>query len=152
MDEKKKSVIESYRKELAEIHPNLPAYFYATTGYIVPCAAGFGGEELVQKYMLEPVEPNGKVEPEILDELVRIWVQEGWFGLVTHPTLAFLILRRKLSDPNSKLFQLLNKTVNHGAQQTEKTKEAEQVFQNILDVEVTTEQKSEAKTRNRRKA
>jgi hypothetical protein len=153
MEDGKKSVIESYRKELAEIHPALPAYFYATNGHIVPWNRTRSGEEHINQFLLEPLDPNGEIDEEVLDELMRIWIAESWFGLAAHPPLGFMLLRRHLKDPNSKLSQLLYKEgvpkeVSH---QKEKGKEAEEVLKNILDVQAISESKTETKTRNKRK-
>jgi hypothetical protein len=101
--------VERYRKELEQIHPDLPAYFYATDGYIMPWPKGPSGERLIEQYMLVHLDPNGKVDDEVLDELIRIWLSENWYGLANHPQIAFMLLRRHLEDPNSKLSKLLGK-------------------------------------------
>jgi len=151
MEDKKRSIIESYRKELEEIHPSLPAYFYATSGYIIPWPKN--DEEIVNRFLLERVDPNGEVDYEVLDELIRIWAQESWFGLAVHPPIAFMLLKRQLKDPNSKLSQLLYKggIPNEVAQEKEKMETTEGVLANILDVQPISENKTETKTRSRRK-
>jgi len=153
MEDQKKSIIESYRKELADIHPSLPAYFYATTGYIIPWNRTPSGEELINRFLLERVDPNGEIDDEVLDELVRIWVSESWFGLAVHPPLAFMLLKRHLKDPNSKLSKLLYKDGFPGevAEQNEGAQSAEEVIQNLVNVPQEGENKTETKTRARRK-
>jgi len=153
MEEKKKSVIESYRKELADIHPSLPAYFYATTGYIIPWNRTPSGEELINRFLLERVDPNGEIDDEVLDELVRIWITDSWFGLAVHPPLAFMLLKRHLQDPNSKLSKLLYKDgfPNSVSEQAEQKPKAEDFLQNMIEVQVASESKTETKTRSKRK-
>jgi len=153
MEEKKKSVIESYRKELADIHPSLPAYFYATTGYIIPWNRTPSGEELINRFLLERVDPNGEIDDEVLDELVRIWITDSWFGLAVHPPLAFMLLKRHLQDPNSKLSKLLYKDgfPNSVSEQAEQKPKAEDYLQNMIEVQVASESKTETKTRSKRK-
>jgi len=151
MEDKKKSIIESYRKELAEIHPALPAYFYATSGYIMPWPKN--DEDLVNRFLLERVDPNSEVDDAVLDELIRIWVQDSWFGLAVHPPLAFMLLKRHLKDPNSKLSKLLYKDgfPNGMTEQNEKAQSAEEVIKNLVNTRVESENKTETKTRSRRK-
>jgi hypothetical protein len=153
MEDQKKSIIESYRKELADIHPSLPAYFYANAGYIIPWNRTPSGEELIKRFLLERVEPNGEIEDEVLDELIRIWASESWFGLAVHPPLAFMLLRRHLQDPNSKLAKLLYKDgfPSKIAEQKEKVQSAEEVIQNLVKALSESENKTETKTRGRRK-
>jgi len=153
MEDQKKSIIDTYRKELAEIHPALPAYFYATSGYIIPWNRTPSGEQLINQFLLERIDPNGEVDDEVLDELVRIWISESWFGLAVHPPLAFMLLRKHLKDPNSKLSQLLYKDgfPSEVLQQKEEKKEAEDILKNVLDVQALSENKTETKTRSRRK-
>jgi len=153
MEDQKKSIIDTYRKELAEIHPALPAYFYATSGYIIPWNRTPSGEQLINQFLLERIDPNGEVDEEVLDELVRIWISESWFGLAVHPPLAFMLLRKHLKDPNSKLSQLLYKDgfPSEVLQQKEEKKEAEDILKNVLDVQALSENKTETKTRSRRK-
>ena len=151
MEDGKKSVIESYRKELAEIHPALPAYFYATSGYIIPWPKN--DEDLVNRFLLERVDPEGQVDDEVLDELIRIWMEESWFGLAVHPPLAFMLLKRKLKDPNSKLSQLLYKDgfLGEVSEQNEKAQSAEEVIQSLVNMQPESRNKTETKTRSRRK-
>ncbi len=153
MEDQKKSIIDTYRKELAEIHPALPAYFYATSGYIIPWNRTPSGEQLINQFLLERIDPNGEVDDEVLDELVRIWISESWFGLAVHPPLAFMLLRKHLKDPNSKLSQLLYKDgfPSEVLRQKEEKKEAEDILKNVLDVQALSENKTETKTRSRRK-
>jgi hypothetical protein len=153
MEDQKKSIIESYRKELSAIHPSLPAYFYATTGYIIPWNRTPSGEELINRFLLERVDPNGEIDDEVLDELVRIWVSESWYGLAVHPPLAFMLLKRQLKDPNSKLSRLLYKDgfPSEIARQNENTQSAEEVLQNIVNMQAESGDKKETKSRGRRK-
>jgi hypothetical protein len=153
MEDRKKSIIESYRKELSAIHPSLPAYFYATTGYIIPWNRTPSGEELITRFLLERVDPNGEIDDEVLDELVRIWVSESWYGLAVHPPLAFMLLKRHLKDPNSKLSRLLYKDgfASEIARQNENTQSAEEVLQNIVNMQAESGDKKETKSRGRRK-
>ena len=153
MEDQKKSIIESYRKELSDIHPSLPAYFYATTGYIIPWNRTPSGEELINRFLLERVDPNGEIDDEVLDELVRIWVSESWYGLAVHPPLAFMLLKRYLKDPKSKLSKLLYKDAipDNVTEQTDKKTEAEEYLQSLIGAQAVSENKTETKTRGRRK-
>jgi hypothetical protein len=96
---------------------------------------------------------NGEIEDEVLDELIRIWVSESWFGLAVHPPLAFMLLRRHLQDPNSKLAKLLYKDgfPSEIVEQKEKVQSAEEVIQNLVKALSEGENKTETKTRGRRK-
>jgi hypothetical protein len=146
MNEKKRSLIESYKKELADIHPALPAYFYATNGYIVPWNRKRSGEKQINQFLLEPVEPNGEVDEAVLDELIRIWAEESWFGLAVHPPLAFLLLRRKLENPSSKLRQLLYKD---GV--SKEVAEQSQNASNAVELQKDNTVETETKKRNKRR-
>jgi hypothetical protein len=153
MEDQKKSLIESYRKELADIHPSLPAYFYANTGYIIPWNRTPSGEELINRFFLERVDPNGEIDDEVLDELIRIWASESWFGLAVHPPLAFMLLRRHLQDPNSKLAKLLYKDgfPSEMVEKKEKAQNVGEVIQNLVIEPLEGENKTETKPRGRRK-
>jgi len=151
MEDRKTNIIEAYRKELSEIHPALPAYFCATTGYIIPWPKN--NEDLVKRYLLERVDPKGEVDDEVLDELVRIWASESWFGLAVHPPLAFLLLKRHLTDPSSKLSKLLYKdgVSIKPFEEVSKGAASSDFLQNIVSVEVVSESQTETKKQSRRK-
>jgi hypothetical protein len=153
MEDKKKSVIESYRKELEEIHPSLPAYFYATTGYIMPWNSQRNVDDRIHQFLLEPIDPNGEIDEAVLDELIRMWVQESWFGLAVHPPLAFMLLRRHLKDPKSKLSQLLYKDglPKEVVKQGDSVPKGEEVVLNFVEMQFEKEEKAATKTRSRRK-
>jgi hypothetical protein len=102
---------------------------------------------------LERVDPNGEIDDEVLDELVRIWVSESWYGLAVHPPLAFMLLKRHLKDPKSKLSKLLYKDAipDNVTEQTDKKTEAEEYLQSLIGAQAVSENKTETKTRGRRK-
>jgi len=153
MEDRKRSVLETYRKELEDIHPSLPAYFYATTGYIIPWNSRRSGEERINQFLLEPIDPNGEIDEPVLDELIRIWAQESWFGLAVHPPLAFTLLRRHLQDPKSKLSQLLYKDgfPKQVVEQKDIIKNGVEAVIDFISVQPEKEDKAETKTRSRRK-
>jgi hypothetical protein len=104
------SLLEGFRKLLAEVHPRLPAYFYGGSGVLAPLPVNKEGEDKMAELGLTRLVPDGHIDRDVLLSLHEIFAcahDELWWPYF--PQRAVQILRKSLANKNSKLSQTLAK-------------------------------------------
>jgi hypothetical protein len=104
------SLLEGFRKLLAEVHPRLPAYFYGGSGVLAPLPVNKEGEDKMAELGLTRLVPDGHIDRDVLLALHEIFAcayDELWWPYF--PQRAVQTLRKSLANKNSKLSQTLAK-------------------------------------------
>ena len=104
------SLLEAFRKSLAEVHPRLPAYFYGGSGILAPLPVDKEGEAKMAELGLTRLMPDGHIDMDVLLALHEAFAcdYDGlWWPYF--PQRAVQILRKSLANKNSKLSQALAK-------------------------------------------
>jgi len=104
------SLLEAFRKLLAEVHPRLPAYFYGGNGILAPLPLDKEGEAKMAELGLTRLVPDGHIDMDVLLALHEAFAcdYDGlWWPYF--PQRAVQILRKSLANKNSKLSQELAK-------------------------------------------
>ncbi len=103
-------LIEAFAKKMWELHPKLPAYFCARSGYIVPIASGEDADQKMAELGLVRLDPDGHIDTDVLWAIYELMAEKDddlWRS--SYPQITFSILRKALRDPNSKLSQAIAK-------------------------------------------
>jgi hypothetical protein len=104
------SLLEAFRKSLAEVHPRLPAYFYGGSGVLAPLPINKEGEDKMAELGLTRLVQDGHIDRDVLLSLHEIFAcahDELWWPYF--PQRAVQTLRKSLANKNSKLSQTLAK-------------------------------------------
>jgi len=104
------SLLEGFRKLLAEVHPRRPAYFYGGSGVLAPLPVNKEGEDKMAELGLTRLVPDGHIDRDVLLSLHEIFAcahDELWWPYF--PQRAVQTLRKSLANKNSKLSQTLAK-------------------------------------------
>jgi len=109
------SLLEGFRKLLAEVHPCLPAYFYGGDGILAPLPTNKEGEDKMAELGLTRLVPDEHIDRDVLLAIHEIFAyayEDFWWPY--HPQRAVQLLRRALRDRNTKLNQTLVKAYGQG--------------------------------------
>ena len=104
------SLLEGFRKLLAEVHPRLPAYFYGGSGVLAPLPVNKEGEDKMAELGLTRLVPDGHIDMDVLLALHEVFALDYdglWWPYFSQR--AVQILRKSLANKNSKLSQTLAK-------------------------------------------
>ena len=104
------SLLDGFRKLLAEVHPRLPAYFYGGIGILAPLPVDKEGEVKMAELGLTRLVPDGHIDMDVLLALHEAFALDYdglWWPYFSQR--AVQILRKSLANKNSKLSQTLAK-------------------------------------------
>jgi hypothetical protein len=104
------SLLDGFRKLLAEVHPRLPAYFYGGSGVLAPLPVNKEGEDKMAELGLTRLVPDGHIDMDVLLALHEVFALDYdglWWPYFSQR--AVQILRKSLANKNSKLSQTLAK-------------------------------------------
>jgi len=104
------SLLEWFRKLLAEVHPCLPAYFYGGSGILAPLPVDKEGEDKMAELGLTRLVPDGQIDRDVLWAIYEIFAYaDDDFWSPYHPQRAVQLLNKALANKNSKLSQAIAK-------------------------------------------
>jgi len=102
------SLLEGFRKLLAEVHPCLPAYFYGGDGILAPLPIDKEGEDKMAELGLTRLVSDGHIDRDVLWAIHEILANADdglWWPY--YPQRAWQLMKKALANKNSKLSQAI---------------------------------------------